>query len=100
MRIKQGNPYYIEIYEDNGETYYSYSAEILLTPDEAQACGDSDLFGNPDKRIKINKKAWRLAILRDAPDTQEEVNEIISFSNGHKIKLSLLERIILLFTRK
>ncbi len=91
--------YYIEIYKNDDETTYSYSTDIMITPQEAEQCGDQSLFGKPDERIKINRKAWKLAILRNAPDTENEVNEIVLYSNGTKIKLSLLERLILLFSR-
>lgn len=42
---------------------------------------------------RISKKAYSLARLRNWPNTQAEVDEIVAYSGGKRIQLSFRERI-------
>jgi len=100
MRTRGKHPYFIEVRVNKGKRYYAYVANITMSAGEARNCVAYDLFGAPDERINISKKAWRLASIRCQPDKDEEVSEIVDYSNGKPIKLSFFEKVVLFFTRE
>ncbi len=91
MKIKNSQSYFIDVRVVDGKQYYSYSADVMISPEEVDACDEAELFVKPNERINISRKAWKLAALRYHPDTESEVAEIISYSKGEKIRLGFVE---------
>lgn len=96
MKIRKGRSYFIDVRVVGRRRYYSYSADVIFADKEsAAACEESELFGKPAHRIEISRKAWVLAALRVYPNSNSEVEKIISFSKGENISLSFFEKVIL-----
>jgi len=79
---------------------YAYVADVVLNKQEVLSALTVDSEEAEDvEKIKICSKSYLLARIRLYPDEPEEVQEIINYSKGHKIRLTFLER-LLLFIRK
>ena len=87
--------FWICVTASDNQKEYSYIADILLSEEEASSTMEVDTTGLEYEKIKICKKSYTLAQLRFYPDDEEEIHEIINYSRGIRIKLTIWERIIL-----
>ncbi len=94
MNHRSNGGFYIYKDKTGKEVEYHYSMDVTI-----RACDSTSgpLFVDFDKMEKfaISKPAFILATLRTYPQTEREVEELIQFSNGENIKLSLFERILI-----
>jgi len=91
--------YWICVTVSDNQKEYSYMADILLSEEEVRTTLEVSATGLKYEKVRICKKSYILAQLRLYPEEEEEVNEIISYSRGMRIKLTIWERIILFLRR-
>jgi hypothetical protein len=94
MKHKNNGGFYTYKDKTGKEVEYHYSMDVTISACEATS---GPLFIDFDEmeKIEISKPAFILATLRTYPQTEREVEELIQFSNGGNIKLSLFERILI-----
>ena len=94
MKRKPNGSFYIEIDNSGKKKSYIYSMDVVLNADEFRSALPIDNV-QPENKIKISKNAYNLAVLRMFPQKENEIEEIIKYSKGGRVKMSFFEKILI-----
>ena len=92
MKRELDGPFYIQEVKTGRRSSFNYLMDIMLSSEQVGNVLSFD-GAEDSETIEITKNAYNLALLRTFPQSKLEVQEIINYSNGKRIKLTLLEKL-------
>ena len=100
--------YFIHEFEINGQSFFAYGLLRDIADGKCRADYQSrrppaqpTVIEKESHRVvgRISRRAYELARLRHWPNSRPEVAELIDFSAGKRVRLSVSERLRLLLVR-